>query len=618
MTATPVLPTLLKTLSLSGLAVAIATSAFLYVGSDGDSSSALAASTAAEGSTTKLATAAAPPAGAVEFEMDWPNHGTDYLPQPGDMIRGYASAPGITIQIEALNPATHLWETFSTATAAVVEANVPTLATSAYAWAAPATVPGFWSTAQFQGGALRLRARPVLASGTALNTYDFDVDGPLCLANIYAQAPYSRNAEWVSAANACRSPFPIPLVSIGAGSSGATVLSTQTVPFDLGRPFISMVTPTSNPLDPADPANDQIGTAYYAATGVPTSLVAFKSLYGFQTNETAPYTNGEIEATYYNRGDLGIGRNMHCRRFAIAAGSGLACYVKNFADDKFNPTFGGDESGYLTAAIQKNPDAHFATVAMVQFDNSSRVDFVAYAFEKIVRPPPRPPLIVNKLATTARLDNGGTNVAVPTNCLSCHGGTYSGTTAAGSYALGARFLPFDSDSRILTFATGSLATSFPGYTQAAQASNIRALNELIYNFAQTSPGVKKHIATMYGNENATSVGASYTQDYIPSNWSTTAASTKLYKEVVKPYCIGCHVSFPNPARPANDDLFASYSNFVAYGDSVLNYVCNHHNYSYFNTHRMPAAEQTNINFWKSPARAYLLNHLGDGTESCNP
>src|SRR6185369_3479324 len=73
------------------------------------------------------------------------------------------------------------------------------------------------------------------------------------------------------------------------------------------------------------------------------SLPAFEARYGLTEGGTG---SGEIIAKYYNRGDLGIGRNMHCRD----TGSEVACFVKNyFPTSSFSPSdvggFGGPSSG---------------------------------------------------------------------------------------------------------------------------------------------------------------------------------------------------------------------------------------------------------------------------------
>ena len=597
MTATTVLPPLLKSLSLTGLAVAVATSAFMYVASSDGAPSIQASRTSAPqvASTATTATITASTTSTSSgneginpqraYQMEWPNNGTLFAPQSGDMIRGHTEVAGATLEIQVLDPDSqdpileNRWVNagFPIVTSALVaDSSLPSLGKPAYAWAVsatPANPPAFWTNTLANGGTLRIRALATsIPGGVNVADNEFDIDGLRCLQNQYALAS-NGTISWLTAANDCRTPFPVPFMTLGTKSTGATVLSANVVPNDLNRTFISMVYPTAS-LDSTNP--EATGEAYYAATGAAATLPDFKARYGFSANETAPYTNGEVESRYYNKGDLGIGRVMHCRQFIIAARRGLACYVRNYANTN-NPglepiAFGADETNYLSAALQKVSEQNFATVAMVQYDDSPQVDFSVYAHNIIVtpRPAPRPPLIriEEPLSPIAQLDNHGANIVVPTNCLSCHGGQFddNNTGTGVQRAYGARFLPFDSDPRILSFATGSLATSFPAYTQAAQAGNIRELNRLILEFAQTPSDEKKHITTMYGNENGITLGSTYIQNYLPSTWSATPASAKLYREVVKPYCIGCHVSWP---RPGGYNFFADASSFANSRVSVL-------------------------------------------------
>src|SRR5262249_27031901 len=71
------------------------------------------------------------------------------------------------------------------------------------------------------------------------------------------------------------------------------------------------------------------------ARALPTLDAFVKRYFGpFERNH--PFNLPEQVATYFNKGDLGIGREMHCILRAYAGE--LACYVKNFAgkakDDK--------------------------------------------------------------------------------------------------------------------------------------------------------------------------------------------------------------------------------------------------------------------------------------------
>src|SRR5437868_221355 len=107
------------------------------------------------------------------------------------------------------------------------------------------------------------------------------------------------------------------------------------------------------------------------SSALPT-LNAFIAHYGFEGAET--------KAFYYNRGDLGIGREMHCVDRINAADQQVACYVKNFAagDDGSEFTFGLSSD----IAFKNLAAGHaFATVAMVYRNLAqpeNKVFFVVY------------------------------------------------------------------------------------------------------------------------------------------------------------------------------------------------------------------------------------------------
>jgi hypothetical protein len=541
-----------------------------------------------------------PPQGIFNFEMDWPANGMTYNPLTTDTIRGYVSGANIPVLIEAQDPS-GAWQLLGLTTSVSLPTTIGTASsTPAYAWSLPATIPSFWTVLKIKGGVLRLRATPS-PNWSQFNAMGipqtFDADSAACLVAAYP------SQTWTQASNTCGSVFPLLVSTIASAGVGVTVLSTARVPADnywvmtnQNPPaYISMVQPVSSTIISNTIPPPLIGQHYYQTIQPPTTLTNFRTKYGFNASGAGPYVNGEVESTYYNQGDLGIGRNMHCRRFGSKK-KGLACYVKNYAKT-FNGEvsgvfFGEDEEFVLDQTIAQATNNHFATVAMVQLDGSTSTDFIVYDENGNLQP-------------FAKLDGLGHNAAVPTNCQSCHGGNYSGTTTAGGIATGARFLPFDSDDRVLKFSTTNSA-----YTKAAQATNIRDLNMMIYNSPQTILAVKKQITLMYGgNDNATAPGPAYTDGHVLSTWQNNAQSEKLYREVVHPYCIGCHLSYPNPTSTANNP-FASYNDFVNASGSVLYDICI--------AHSMPNAQQTATLFWKSPARAYLLNHLGAPAGACDP
>jgi hypothetical protein len=303
--------------------------------------------------------------------------------------------------------------------------------------------------------------------------------------------------------------------------------------------------------------------AYYTTIDAPPTLDDFIGRYGFATDDTT--------ATYYNVGDLGIGRDMHCR--VLAAPAGVACYSRNFG------TFGGTVEDGLARAVDGL--APLATVAMVYrqpIEAPNAVQFVVYDSAGV-------------LATSAALDTRGDNTSVPQNCLNCHGGRgrYDATTHS---IRGARFLPLDP-------AAFAFSTS-PGFSFSAQEDRFRRLNRVVAG-AEPAPATRELIEGMFPAN-----GAPYDPAFVPPAWSA-AADRRVYREVVAPFCRSCHVSFAGGAT----DAFASAAAFRSRSAEIIAHVCT------TGPHTMPVAEQTARQFFDSGARALLLAWL-DAPGACVP
>ncbi|HWU90178.1 MAG TPA: hypothetical protein VN253_23100, partial [Kofleriaceae bacterium] len=295
---------------------------------------------------------------------------------------------------------------------------------------------------------------------------------------------------------------------------------------------------------------------YYAAINAPRTLDEFMARYGFPGGETA--------ARYFNAGDLGIGREMHCRATQTPAG-GLACYVRNYG------TFGGKREDAIARTVAGG--VPLATVAMVYtppIDAPNAVSFVVYGPD-------------NALVTSAQLDTLGSNTSIPQNCLNCHGGrsTYDAATNA---VLGARFLPFDP----AAFAYAAQS----GLTFTAQEDRFRQLNRLVAGAAPT-PAVREVIEGLFPADNSP-----YNPAFVPVGWSETSADARVYREVIAPYCRNCHASFGSGA----DDALAlrTAASLRARAAITVQRLCG------AGPQGMPAAEQTTRHFFESPARALLL------------
>jgi len=348
------------------------------------------------------------------------------------------------------------------------------------------------------------------------------------------------------------------------------------LPYDATTPELSTIVvanPASLPtgwtyLLEKNPGSIAETLEYYAAINAPATLDAFMTQFGFPADETS--------AVYYNAGDLGIGREMHCRATLVPAG-GVACYVRNYG------VFGGDRGEAIDLTVAAG--IPLATVAMVYtppIDAPNSVSFLVYGGN-------------GALVNEAQLDTFGNNVSIPQNCLNCHGGR-SRYDDATNTVLGARFLPFDP--------SGFGFAARPDLTLVAQEAKLRQLNRLVAAAAPTV-AVNELIEGMFPLD-----GSPYNPAFVPVGWSATPRDARVYHEVIAPYCRNCHVSFENAA--ANDPLtLATAASVSTRASSVLGRLCG------IGPRGMPAAEQTTLHFFSSSARAVLLQWL-DQPGACAP
>lgn len=425
--------------------------------------------------------------------------------------------------------------------------------------------------------------------------------------------------------------------SSGPPSNGeSTSSSTQELDVAAVRNLTRMQgTQTSHDEQVREDDTANLDTAYYRTQGISTrsvetglignsvfdaypTLNQFQRWYGLST--TAVPASGEATAIYYNRADLGIGREMHCidKYDSVRA---IACYVKNFAagDDGSEFTFG--QSPDIAFANANNQHA-FATVAMVfQPVSLPRVLFLVYdgtgskllpaaaldrvgiAYQNVFNQPP-------SAARTAKLATLGVpgvnfNNHIPSNCITCHGGNpYS--RATGAFDNGNQFLPFDLDN----FDFDST------HTRIGQEDSFRALNQIVRRVAELNtkidgtPADVKHsirnqIDGWYNNP-----AQKFNSDYVPPGWDSNAGAgatpgaTALYKNVIRGNCRNCHIA--NNYRPglAFDDegtfLFVAgglgSAGLTAGANSVV---------SDLTTYQMPHALQSTRQFWLSSAPAAL-------------
>lgn len=338
---------------------------------------------------------------------------------------------------------------------------------------------------------------------------------------------------------------------------------------------------TARRADTAAPVTGYYAKAVVSSDGqnnTGTISTSLKTLSDFQTF----YGFGAEQVTrYYNRGDLGIGREMHCREV-----SGLkkqwACYVRNFAAGDALTEFQFGMSKDVAFGNMALGNA-FATVAMVFRSSDKSTIFMVYGPD-------------GKLADNAPLDRHGLNAQVlkpdsaavdgvpgthynnhiPSNCLNCHGGTYDRSTKK---VTGGLFLPFDLDAF-------DFESSGPNSRNATQEAAFKFQNQqivrLVANEAtgSTANPITRQIDGWYAN-------GSFDSSWVPSEWDDDADDRNVYQAVVRPVCRGCHISQVG----VNGLSFESPLNFLNEGPTYLaGKLC---------SLRMPHAHQVTREFWQS-------------------
>jgi len=299
----------------------------------------------------------------------------------------------------------------------------------------------------------------------------------------------------------------------------------------------------------------------------------------------------EWDAQYANSGDLGFGRDMHCRRNVASDGAfDIACYVTNFGQP---PIFEVDQIDADHALAGLNPDA---TVAMefsrvenevanpVEFpDNNRAVKFYVYNTND-----PTGPTIKK-----ADLDGFGER-PVPQLCVICHGGQVA-SEPAGPDPLGPQKGAFTSRNDIMSMQSNFLPFdlhlyNFPAAkTKAAQQTAFKNLNRDIVREVAVGNGANGTAIVEMIDAINPAAAASQQENAVITNWdggNPASDNHKFYRDVFARSCRTCHVALPFSA-PA-------FTNMVDFQNSigtVQSRVCNQK--------IMPHAKRTNDIFWTS-------------------
>ncbi len=301
---------------------------------------------------------------------------------------------------------------------------------------------------------------------------------------------------------------------------------------------------------------------YYAAIGAPATFNAWKSAYGFPGA-------GDVTAIYYNAGDLGFGREMHCRKNGSGTTYTVACYVVNHGLGAATPV-----DFALEAALTGQHNLPVVAMTYSRALDGLADDVKFYIYDAVS----------GARLNSVPLDSEGEKFA-PQMCLACHGGIYD---SVGNNVYNANFLPFDAAS----FQYSGQA----GYTLADQQEELRRFNAFVKDTnppAQLSALIDGWYAAGGG---VLQTGATFDAGFTPPGY---AGDEAFYHTVVAPYCRSCHIaqlSYPltTPAELLN---WNNGSNLNA-------------GYAVFHVFDMPHAELTSHNFWGSPAPAALADRGG--------
>lgn len=346
--------------------------------------------------------------------------------------------------------------------------------------------------------------------------------------------------------------------------------------------------------------------------GLRNSLTLFKQKNRF--GQPLAAGEAEFDAQYANSGDLGFGRDMHCRR--NASGDGLndfACYVTNFGQPPANNPDQQDANDTLDPAKQPGD----ATVAMefsrvenppgdpTEFPDASRaVKFFVYDTKN----PDAPPLI------KADLDGHGAR-PVPQLCMICHGGSSASTPADPANPTGPKRGAFTSRADIIGMGSNFLPFdlhlfNFPASkTKASQQAAFKNLNVEIVRPVALATGTGADIAevidTLYPGASAMQV-----EDGVIAGWDPGNANShphRFYRDVFARACRTCHTARPFAAPP-----YVNLSDFQSDITNVQTRVCNQK--------VMPHAKRTNDVFWTSldPNMAAFLELYGQTLPGWSP
>jgi hypothetical protein len=318
-------------------------------------------------------------------------------------------------------------------------------------------------------------------------------------------------------------------------------------------------------MGPRPPADSTRSTA-------PMTLDDWKHTFAFPSREPGEalddYRQRAGIVIYYNKNELGLGRELGCSEFEDgrdAAGkpmTGIACYVSNYG-----VAFRDVNNSLALANEGTHPKNTVCITYRPSADEGYQIQFYVYGPE-------------GRRQDWAQLDTLGPR-ANPHVCMNCHGGVYDDKRHLAKYA---RFLPMDPN--VVVFAEGEGVPA--SLTRAGQEERIRRLNALSLRTPLT-PGQKEMMVELYGGTPEVP-GTVSRATWQPRGWQTDPSHREVFDQVVKPYCITCHLAMEqgqDGSRLASYEIFSTPDRFRSFPSYVS--VCGQFG--------MPNAQTTLMNFW---------------------
>ena len=284
---------------------------------------------------------------------------------------------------------------------------------------------------------------------------------------------------------------------------------------------------------------------------------------------------------YYNKNELGLGRELGCAEFDDGVDgqgnplTGVACYVTNYGT-AFRDMFHSLD----IAAQGEHPKNTVCISWRPSLPADYQVQFYAYDGDGI-------------RLEWAQLDTLGPR-ALPQVCMNCHGGSYDNTTHLAKFA---RFLPLDPN--VVLF-----DETKPGSTRADQEEAIR-INNLYSTKSPLTPQQIELLDQLYGGK-LTTPGTKSAKTWAPAGWRDGGRNAALFDQVIKPNCTTCHAAMqtgPDGVDIAIYSLFETPETLLEAG--LPGVVCGNF--------QMPNSQATRLNFWEPSPEPIVF----DGKEFAN-